>query len=712
MLRKLVAFIVGLFLILGIGLVMLHSSLQLIGLWLTPVFGIELYSILSLVFLLFGNPLSNLGLLLVWFLVSIVIGIVVGKRLGAIITGLLVWLLLFPLLGVSMAGLIFNITQLQLGFSEANSAMIFPPVPRGLDVIQLLKTPIIGDVASKALIILNENPGQMIGLDFFMEILYNLALWVVAKPVLIIIGVIAGVELSKTLHEKGLLNYGSKSSDPPTAGSLSDTTLQRFFLILILLGSSLQCVNAKPLNTSDGVYIEQLLGLADKQGRVILTEVFLESQEELSLPEGFFASIILAQEMDTDKIVSLLPEAPPFDIASYINLVPRIFHLTLFTDTTPNEAIQRIDSIHDYFKSMNGLTLTKLAAFRLPELKVYERETTPPLTLVISVSMDSFSEISGLFLAGFKEDGGLTKIVQEGIESGSLIPGANEFSSDSCLFLTGIVKSENLMDLLPKYEIPIELQDVYDALYSSSLSFAVGAHYWEQGARSTPTGFTLNLNDLLDINSSPSYASISDISFITFVMPNNLPEDFTTKVLVRTNLDESNLMLSAYSQFAGILGELEYVTDTYPDIESLVASSNVHLPPRLKIDREVEKNGDGYKVRVSLENLGASEVSNVIVDDSEVLSPYNKIVAIKGETLATINSLRPGESWIMEYNVYPEVNGIYSLKPTVIKYNAQNSFYKTISKRALIETGPPSIINILTTLIDDISNLRSLLRMN
>jgi len=53
--RKTAAFILGVALVLGLGLAFLPPSLQLVGIWLTPLLGTQFYVALSLAYLLLAD---------------------------------------------------------------------------------------------------------------------------------------------------------------------------------------------------------------------------------------------------------------------------------------------------------------------------------------------------------------------------------------------------------------------------------------------------------------------------------------------------------------------------------------------------------------------------------------------------------------------------------------------------------------------------------
>jgi len=69
-------------LVLGLGLALLHPSLQLIGIWLTPLLGTQFYFALSLVYMLLADPFTYPAVIFVWLAVAFIGGVIVRTRLG------------------------------------------------------------------------------------------------------------------------------------------------------------------------------------------------------------------------------------------------------------------------------------------------------------------------------------------------------------------------------------------------------------------------------------------------------------------------------------------------------------------------------------------------------------------------------------------------------------------------------------------------------
>ncbi len=126
--RKIAAYLFGVFLLLMLGSVLLHPSLLIVGDWLGPILGNSVYEALTLTFLLLGDPLKFVSLLVIWVSVALVCGAVVRRRLGAVLIALLVWLTLLPI----TAAVVFDIAQKMpnlVGGGGGGGGVILAPLP-------------------------------------------------------------------------------------------------------------------------------------------------------------------------------------------------------------------------------------------------------------------------------------------------------------------------------------------------------------------------------------------------------------------------------------------------------------------------------------------------------------------------------------------------------------------------------------------------------
>ena len=145
--RKTTAFLLGVSLVLGLELELLHHSLQIIGIWLTPLLGTQFYVALSLVNLLLADPLTYPVVLLIWLAVAFIGGVIVRTRLGGVLTMLLVWLLVVSMLALSAFRVAMNVGQMMEEVEGEAALGLVPPIPEGMTLTRLLETPMLGEIA-------------------------------------------------------------------------------------------------------------------------------------------------------------------------------------------------------------------------------------------------------------------------------------------------------------------------------------------------------------------------------------------------------------------------------------------------------------------------------------------------------------------------------------------------------------------------------------
>lgn len=109
--RKTATFILGVAFVLRLGLAFLPHSLQLVGIWLTPLLGTQFYVALSLAYLLLAGPFRYPAVLFVWLTAAFIGGLIVRRRLWGVLTILLVWVLVVPTLALSVFGTAMNVQQ-------------------------------------------------------------------------------------------------------------------------------------------------------------------------------------------------------------------------------------------------------------------------------------------------------------------------------------------------------------------------------------------------------------------------------------------------------------------------------------------------------------------------------------------------------------------------------------------------------------------------
>jgi len=300
--RKTAAFLLGVVLVLGLGLALLHPMLQLIGIWLTPLLGTQFYVALSLAYMLLADPLTYPAVLFVWLAVAFIGGVIVRTRLGGVLTMLLVWLLVVPMLALSVFGVAMNVGQMMEEVEGEEALGLVPPIPGGMTLTRLLETPMLGEIALDLLDIVGEGGEQEIGLDYMMGYAYRALTWAALRPLIVVVGALIGVEAGRLGQRLTSKPSSSLQTDEPTGGAALKTLL----VFIILTGATLAPAEGQFIDLGDAVYVEQLAAGTDGAGRVALIDFFLET-EEADIPEDLVAALVVSHDIRATGLLSLLP---------------------------------------------------------------------------------------------------------------------------------------------------------------------------------------------------------------------------------------------------------------------------------------------------------------------------------------------------------------------------------------------------------------------
>ena len=704
--RKTVAFILGVALVFGLGLAFLPSSLQLIGLWLTPLLGTQFYVALSLAYLLMADPLMYPAVLFVWLVVAFIGGVIVRRRLGGVLTMLLVWLLVVPMLALSVFGVAMNVQQMMEDVEDEEALGLVPPIPEGLTLTQLLETPMLGDVFMDVLTMIGEGAEQEIGMDFIMGYAYRALSWMALKPLIVLVGALIGVEagrIGQRFMPESL--SGSLQADKP--GSIA--ALKTLIVVFILLGATATPAEGQFIDLGEGVYVEQLVAGTDGEGHVGLINVFLET-EDAEVPDNVVAAIVVSQEIQAASLLSLLPFPEELDTESFLNLAPDTMYAVVYVDTPPEEAMQSSAQVKALLEDRVGVELVTLHAFELPEFQLDEA-TLPSMTAVVGYSDADAAEVAEAFLNGVMEHGGLAEGVDEAVSNGALAPGAREGSADGSVFMSGFIRLEPFTFMLPEDPMLDMFMEDLEVLFEEPIGFAVSGHYWDEGAAAEGLGQSVDLAELLGLESLPGYSLESDASFITMLTLNQTSAEDELRIAIRffSNLPPTSPLLPMYGFMAGGFGNVTYMEGTSVTADALRMTLDRPLPPRLIVSKTASRvraaTGSQVEVTVSVTNRGNNAVQDVEIDDGSTLLGYEYASDLRGSDTKIIASLAPGATETLTYGVTLNRPGVFRLRPAKVSYVSGGETYGEVSDRPTVETGPPGLVQAGFTLRGDLVRL-------
>ncbi len=699
--RKTVAFLTGLLLVLGLGPVVLHPNLGALGLWLSPLLGTELYMAFMAFYLLTGDPFRYVTLSLLWLGVAFIGGVIVRRRLGATLTMLTVWLVMVPVLALSLFGLAMNVKGL-IGEVGGPLSMI-PPIPPGMTLTGLLETPIVGDTVNQLISGGMENINMDEAMSLLQETAYRMGATALLKPLMVVAGALLGVEAGRLIeHNRNKFIPRSLS----TRGAANAA-----IILIITVGASIHTSAAQLIDTGDGIYLENIFALSDRQGRSIMLEAFAATAERRPSHANLVAHLLVSQRTSLNGLLTAMNLSKSLDAASLANLAPSTLLVTVYVDTPLDEAGPDAREMAAATSLDYGVALRYVGCFEAPYME-FSGTTLPSLTVAVSYSDIGLEELGPIFLRDVEDRGGLAQAVSEALSSGALTPGGSDGSPQVTLLLTGFINPGPILDILDMPAPPVELEEAFNLVKEGSLDVAAGVQVWENGVTPLDGGFTLDLADLLgeaSITMSPS----SDLSLITLVTPHSEgPGDLAPNIVVTTDHPEESYVLSLYVQLLQGLGVTEVISDTTPGPTSLRASTSLPLPPRIAVEKILDSDslgpGETLTVTVKATNQGSQAVQNIRLSDPGLAKSYGWSVNVSGETEQLFSSLSPGQSVSISYTATARNPGTYTLRPAVATYAYGGGTYAAVSERYTLGPGVPGIMDILGALKRDSATLLSL----
>ena len=703
--RKTAAFFLGLFLVLTLGYATLHPAYVLMSDWLGPVLGSSLLSSFTLVYLLLGDPLSFFMVAFIWGGVSILGGMIIRRRVGAVLTMLLVFVFLVPLLAANVFDMAQSFPGLMEGDGDENPFEMIPPLPEGLTFTQLYNAPIIGMVLEEAIDIGSsfgggETPDPM-AIVFGMGA--TLAIGVAAKLLIIVVTAILGVEIGKRLEvmlapqsESLRLSLGGKPrpGEGPPAAPVQPVA---FFVLFIIVLSSLSAVLPLGLGADDEFYSENMVGYVDDGGTAYVGDVFLDSEGSIggmdwggSATENLMGALILTRDGMGESILEGFGMELE-EIGSMVNLIPETMMAAIYVDIPPEEAESLSGPISDAFSSEYGIDLDPLFTFN-PPVMGDENATGPPLqiSIVLYQTDADFSEIADGIMDALSEKGGLADLISEAVSNGALIPGQGEGSADGSAFVAGFFNLDLITSRLGEASIPDEMKEFIPLDFEGPLTFTGSVSYWEDGIAYEEDGETLDLLGLLGIEGEVTFSAESDMSNFLVVTGDIFdPEGEEPNMKLVTSLPLDDLMSGLFNESfidSGIVTVVEPGGTIDPSSLEL-GVSGLTLPLNVKITKTVSdarvKEGSRVEVTVTIKNNDDDPMMNVELDDGGTISSYSLSSRLtSGSTSGYWPRIDPGQSETISYTIELENNGVYSLSPAQMSYSHEDISFRKSSDKA------------------------------
>jgi len=677
-LRKIGAYLLGVFLLLLLGAVLLHPSLLAIADWLGPVIGSSVYGGMTMAFLMIGDPIGYPIILVIWLLVALVVGGIIRRRLGAVLVGLFIWLTMIPI----SASLVFVIAQRIQESSQSMTGPLagLPPIPSELNLATIFNAPIIGDVAKKALLAMSSEAG---GQRLVEEILSSFIVGIFSKPLIMVVGVLMGVELARLIQKRGIGGgWSLRGAKTPKVAAL---------LVILCISFSSLVPSASGLQIRTDSYSETLVGTMDKNGRAYVGDMFVQMGSNLSGmgvsasdADGLAVAVVVSQSGVVEEFRNKLSSESLGEMGSLLNLLPPTFAVIVYLDVSKDVATQRSVSVSRVLSSTYGVDLSQLTSFSFRPSE-NDTENVPMITVSIFQSSSDVDVLARNYLTKFTGRGGFVDVVKSAVVSGRLIPDRADGSASGSIFAAGFVNVNALKAYFPGEEVPAEMSEFYNEL-GGSIDFAGGVSFWRRGEQPSGNNGDVDVLTLLGVSGVPSYSADSDLSiFMTFALPSDKSTE-GQKVNISTNAALSADELDALKGFfekQGYSVDINQGALTLSDF--VIDTGSLTLPPNVVVTKTI--TGDStLTVTIKVENRDTKPITDVTIDDSSSLNNYDDADLVSGSPKSTLGAINPGETRTITYTIRVDQPGVYTFDSATVTYAGGGETYRDTTNT--VETPP------------------------
>ena len=711
--RKTAAFFLSIFLVLALGYSTLHPAYTLIASWLGPVLGTSLLSMLTMIYLLMGDPVRFIGLGALWGVVSFLGGLIIRRRVGAVLTMLSVLSFLGLLLLTNTYSVVQTASTLMRGMEQENPLAVLPPLPTGLTIVHLFEAPIIGELIELALTAVQsgamEDPMRLV-----FGMITPLLLGVALKFVIIVIAALVGVEVGKRLepafapHTEALrARLGGKPRLDTGGTQKVEKRLRPFTVLLLIVSTAFFALPGGVGGAEEEYYSENLVGYTDETGKAYVVDLFVDSEASVggvdwggSGAEGLLGTVLISQE----GIRGALPDIEGMgeSLGSTLNLIPPTLMVVAYGEVPSEVALKRSGSISSAFSDAFGMDLYQMMAFNPPVMG--ENLTgMSDITFVVYQSSAGLPDMAGTYLDQFTGHGGLAEVMEEASTSGRLFPGATPDSADGTMLLSGFVDLEALSRYILVEDLPSNFTDFLPLDREGPLGFSGGASFWEHGVVTRGDEQTLDILGLLGIEREVSFSADSDMSILLLAAPNGTDvggEEFPN-VKLTTTLPMDDPRLRYIYEFLSMLGLINLASpgQVIEASSFQLTVSGLTLPLSVRVTKEASPmvtspNGQ-VLVTVTVHNDDDDPMMDVSLDDGSTIAKYpTSARLVSGSTSGSWGSIGPGETRSISYTVRLGLGGVYSLAPALASYTHGEESYAESSDWLEVRVRQPNPLSI------------------
>ena len=699
--RKTVGFIVGFILMTLLGFTQIHPAFLLIGDWLGPLLGSNVYTTLGLLYLLLSDPFQFPMILIGLLLTAFCVGLVIRRRVGASLTVILLWVVLIPLLIISAFGLTYEISQMSFGYVDPMT--VIPPPPTELNVADLLEAPIIGKI-TRHLIDYFEADYSDFSIDILINLIFSFLPNLISKPVIMIVGSLIGVEVGRKLE----INYGERVDfrlRERFSFSLKDVQnkrqLKAALLIMIIatnLSSPLLHLNAQ---AEQEIYTENIFGVAVENRQAVSGYLFADTDIGPysflmgdDVYEDLFFAGILSHELDFYQLASDFPYPETIDFLPFLSVLPNTLLVFAYIETPLGFAVGESEYLSTRYEELFETEFEHLIGFRVP-IETDELTELFHITLVIQISESKLTDLSSKFSEYLPHQEGLSKIIQDSISNGNLIPDTNSKSSSGTVLFSGYLDITKLDYYLPWDQVsPIIEAFVQDLIVPVELN--IGASYWRDYIKDGDHQF--DLGELLSII-SPSYTPESYVSNVITAVTN-----FTSpRIQITTSLPQDSLLFQIAGSMLTGFGNVEIISGPPAQFSHTIGINDSMFTKHVEITKTVNQEtvhpGENIEVTVTVSNKGSTSISNLVLDDRNASKGYVNGFEVKsGDLEMNLHNLPAGSSRELSYDNKVENPGQYYLSPARASYTMDDNIISYTSNRPHIKSERPEYLDHLSSL--------------
>jgi hypothetical protein len=679
-LRKIAAFIVCTLAVLTVGFAVVHPSFLFVADWLVPILGSSLLNALTIVFILLGDPLQFTVLLALWGGAAFLAGVLIRRRVGSIVTILFVLVTLIAIMGINLIDVGLTASQIFENFQGSNLLEVLPPLHEGLTFVDLYEAPIVGEVAERALGVLQsgapENPMSIV-----MGIATSLATGVLIKIAVMIGAALAGVEVGKLLEptvmpfsESIRTGLGGKPRGPGDVPILKEA--MTLLTITLILGSALFANPNIVGAAGEEFFAETIMGFADPSGMAYVGDLFASSEtpfSSISGSEGLLASVIASHEGVQDIITELMGSEE--SLGSFANVIPETLMIAVYIDVPPETAGHQSEGIADAFSDAYQVDLTQLMALDAP-IPQGEGSDIPQISIVLYQSGAEIGDLAATYLDEFLEKGGLVELISEASSNGRILPQSTPDSADGGALFSGFINVELLKEYAPAEYIQ-RASEYFPVDEWEQMGFSGSVSFWDHGIESVGEGQGLDLLNLMGADEAPGFSSDSELSLVLLAAPNgtDIGGDDVPNLKITTNMPDDDHRLAALFRLLEMLGLLDLATNEVNLDESSfeIGVSGVTLPLNIEVTKTASPSNPQpnsvVEVTVTVTNQDSAPMREVALDDSATIARYeSSSQLVGGSTSGMWSEISPGESKSISYSFEIGDGGVYSLAPAQIEY--------------------------------------------